>query len=200
MQSTPLHTNPQQYWTERYEANRTGWDIGYPAPALTEYADQLTDKSLRILIPGAGNAHEAEYLWRNGFEQVHILDISPLPLSRFQVRLPEFPSHQLIQADFFDHRGRYDLVLEQTFFCALPPDRRSDYAQQMSRLLPPGGKLVGLWFDFPLDPEQGPPFGGSRPEYLAYLRPYFKVHTFERATNSIKPRAGREWFGIFERL
>jgi len=63
-----------------------GWDIGYPSTPIKEYADQLTDKSIQILIPGAGNAYEAEYLWKQGFSNVHILDISEIPLKEFKKR------------------------------------------------------------------------------------------------------------------
>lgn len=189
----------QQYWTERYAENRTGWDIGYPSTPLQTYFDQLGDKDKRILIPGAGNAYEAEYLHRQGFGQVYVLDISPSPLSAFAERVSDFPKANLLEGDFFEHEGQYDLIIEQTFFCSFMPtaENRSAYARKMNGLLNPGGKLVGLWFDFPLNPEGNRPFGGTRAEYLSYLEPYFKVDTFEPSYNSIKPRMGKELFGIF---
>ena len=55
-------TLDDQYWSERYSQNKTGWDIGYPSTPLKEYIDQVTDLDLNILIPGCGNAYEAEYL------------------------------------------------------------------------------------------------------------------------------------------
>ncbi|MEL6391803.1 MAG: methyltransferase domain-containing protein [Bacteroidota bacterium] len=190
----------QQYWTDRYIENRTGWDIGYPSTPLKTYIDQLDNKSLRILIPGAGNAYEAEYLFQQGFTQVYVLDISQEPLAAFQKRVPDFPEDQLLQGDFFTHQGQYDLIFEQTFFCSFLPTRenRTAYARQMSQLLNPGGKLVGLWFQFPLNPDGNRPFGGSKEEYLSYLEPYFTVRTFETAYNSIKPRMGKELFGVLE--
>lgn len=75
---------------------------------------------------------------------------------------------------------------------------RKAYALQMSKLLKPGGKLVGLWFDIPLTGDlEKRPFGGTKEEYLSYLEPYFSVQTFTSAHNSIPPRAGNELFGIF---
>lgn len=193
----------RNYWSSRYQDNRTGWDIGYPSPPLTEYLDQLPDKSLRILIPGAGNAYEAEYAWRQGFTNVFVLDFAPEPLQALARRVPDFPRDKLIEDDFFYHFGKYDLILEQTFFCALNPESRvrSAYARQMANLLAPDGKLVGLWFDLPEIGKPGePPHGGTREEYLGYFKPYFETKTFSEATNSIQPRAGSELFGIFEKI
>jgi SAM-dependent methyltransferase len=190
------------YWADRYAEGQTGWDIGYASPPIRDYLDQLEDKNLRILIPGAGNAHEAAYAWQQGFRNVFILDIAAAPLQGFQQRVPDFPEKQLIQGDFFTHQGEYDLVLEQTFFCSFPPDpdQRNAYARRMYELLSPGGKLVGLWFQFPLrEGQTEPPYGGSREEYLHYFSPLFEVKTLTTAPNSIRPRAGNELFGIFVR-
>jgi thiopurine S-methyltransferase len=192
----------EKFWTQRYESGSTGWNIGYASPPITAYFDQVLDKSVRILIPGAGNAYEAEYLYRQGFENVFVLDIAQPPLEALKKRFPEFPQQQLLHGNFFEHQGQYDYVVEQTFFCSFPPlpDNRRTYAQRMHELLQPGGKLVGLWFKFPLNREQQqPPYGGSREEYLTYFEPLFEVHTFEESYNSIEPRQGNELFGILLR-
>lgn len=187
------------YWTERYETQRTGWDIGYASTPLKEYIDQLDDKTLNILVPGAGNAYEAEYLWLKGFENVVIIDISEIPLKAFKKRNPDFPNGQLIHGNFFEHKGTYDRILEQTFFCSFVPttENRSAYAQQMAALLKPEGRLVGVWFDFPMTRDmEKRPFGGDKSLYLSYLSPYFETVVFERCYNSIQPRQGKELFGI----
>ncbi len=194
--------NEETYWTKRYQEARTGWDIGHVSTPLKEYVDQLTDKSITILIPGAGNAYEAEYLWKQGFQNVYILDISKLPLQQFLERNPSFPKSQLLQTDFFTHKGTYDLILEQTFFCSFVPtdENRTAYAKQMARLLKPTGKLVGVWFDFPLTQDmEKRPFGGDKELYLRYLSPFFSTIVFERCYNSIAPRQGNELFGILRK-
>jgi methyl halide transferase len=191
------------YWSKRYEEAATGWDLGAPSKPLETYINQLTNKDLRILIPGAGNAYEAEYLWHNGFKNVVVLDISDIPLKNIKERMPDFPDEQLVHGNFFEHVGTYDLVLEQTFFCSFPPltSNRALYAKTMSNLLTANGKLVGLWFDIPLidGNMEKRPFGGSKSEYLGYLSHYFTEKTFETCHNSIKPRAGQELFGIFQK-
>jgi thiopurine S-methyltransferase len=192
----------ENYWTQRYKEQQIGWDIGYPSTPIKEYVDQLTDKTIEILIPGAGNAYEAEYLWKKGFKNVHILDISDVPLKQFKKRNPDFPISHMHQADFFEFQGQYDLIIEQTFFCSFIPSdgNRNAYAKHMAELLKPTGKLVGVWFDFPLsDDINKRPFGGDKELYISYLSPILKTITFDPCYNSIAPRQGNELFGIFER-
>ncbi|WP_036147069.1 class I SAM-dependent methyltransferase [Maribacter sp. Hel_I_7] len=191
----------ENYWTERYVEKKTGWDIGYPSTPIKTYVDQLQNKALQILIPGAGNAYEAEYLWKAGFKNVHILDISEVPLKAFKKRNPDFPDSNMHQADFFEFKGQYDLIIEQTFFCSFVPTdtNRKQYAKHMASLLQPNGKLVGLWFDIPLTGDMiKRPFGGNKELYTKYLSPYFKTITFDQCYNSIPPRQGNELFGIFQ--
>ncbi len=189
----------QAYWSNRYVEDRTGWDIGYPSTPLKEYIDQLTDKDIAILIPGAGNAYEAVYLYEQGFKNVFIMDISDIPLDNFHKQNPDFPKEKLLHQDFFEHEGNYDLILEQTFFCSFPPtnENRVHYAKKMKSLLHPKGKLVGLWFDVPLTGDmEKRPFGGDKELYTQLFNPYFKNIKFEKAYNSIPERAGSELFGM----
>lgn len=186
----------QTYWETRYQTHQTGWDLGAVSPPLKEYADQLADKSLNILIPGAGNGYEAEYLVETGFTDVTVLDLAPSPLAHLRERVGENGSLRLVQGDFFAHAGRYDLILEQTFFCALDPDLRPAYARKVHELLKPGGKLVGVLFNVDFE-NPGPPFGGSEDEYRTLFAPLFRLDVLETAYNSVKPRAGRELFFKF---
>ena len=197
-----MEVKEEEYWTNRYINNTTGWDIGNPSTPLKEYIDQLTDKSIKILIPGAGNAYEAEYLIQKGFENIYVLDISNLPLAEFAKRNPTFNQSHLIKEDFFLHEGNYDLIFEQTFFCSFPPlrSRRIAYVEKMHSLLNTSGKLVGLWFDIPLTGDmEKRPFGGDKALYLEYFEKYFNIETFESCYNSIPPRSGNEFFGILSK-
>ena len=187
--------NPK-YWQNRYETNDDIWDVGEITTPLKEYIDQIEDKSVKILIPGCGNGYEFEYLINNGFENSFVIDYAQIPIDNLKKRMPNCDARHLIQSDFFEHEGTYDLIIEQTFFCALNPDLRSKYVQKMLSLLSPKGKLIGLFFQFPLT-EAGPPFGGSKEEYLKLFSTNFEIKTLETAYNSIKPREGKELFFIF---
>ena len=186
----------KEYWELKYKNNTTGWDIGAISTPLKAYIDQIQDKNIKILIPGAGNSYEAEYLLKKGFTNITILDIAKQPLLNIEKRLPKFPKENLIHQDFFEHTSSYDLILEQTFFCALDPELRKAYVNKMYSLLNKNGKLAGLLFNFELTNE-GPPFGGSLVEFKQLFSTRFIVKTLEECYNSIKPRNGRELFFIF---
>lgn len=187
----------ESYWTQRYLSDQTGWDIGYAAPAITHFMEQVEDKSLSILIPGCGNAYEAVYLWKNGFKNVYLLDLSELPLKKFANENPDFPQEQLLQLDFFDLDRSFDIVIEQTFFCALNPQLRPKYVVKMNEVITPGGCLSGLLFNDPLFDDH-PPFGGDKEEYLKLFKDKFKVLKMETAYNSIPQREGRELFILMQ--
>ena len=186
------------YWQARYTTSgRAGWDAGRITPPLQAYFDQLAvGPQPHILIPGAGRAYEAEYLHRAGFRHVVVADLVTEPLAELAARVSDFPKENLWQIDFFalGADNQFDLLVEQTFFCALPPSLRPAYAQQCARLLRPGGKLVGLLFDTAFAGATEPPFGGTREEYATYFRPYFEFVHFETSHNSLRARAGRELF------
>lgn len=183
-----------QYWQSRYENNQAGWDLGTASDPIVEYVNQLSNKDLSILIPGCGNAHEAEYLFKNGFKNVSVIDLAKAPLENLKKRVPDFPDSQLIQGDFFELNQQFDLIIEQTLFCAIDPALRKAYVQKANELLKPEGKFVGLLFNREF--EAGPPFGGSKEEYLPYFSACFKKIEMEICHNSVLPRKGTELFFI----
>jgi len=183
----------KNFWSNRYTEKSTGWDLGTVSPPLKMYFDQLTDKSIHILIPGAGNAHEAEYLHNQGFTNVYVADISSLPLDNLKKRCPTFPEKHLLCTDFFEISASFNLIVEQTFFCALNPNLRAMYFQKVHAMLKKDGKIAGVLFSTPLNTDQ-PPFGGSKEEYLQYFAASFEILHYEKCHNSIVPRADRELF------
>lgn len=187
----------KEYWEERYESATTNWDIGEVSTPLKAYIDQLKNKNIRILIPGAGNAYELDYLIEKGFQNVFVIDYAKHPLDAIINRNKTLEKH-VIHDDFFNHSGTYDLILEQTFFCALQPNLRPNYVVKMYDLLSEKGKISGLLFNFPLT-EEGPPFGGSQEEYVNLFSNTFLIKTLEPAYNSIKPRTNKELFFTFEK-
>ncbi|MBT8283276.1 MAG: methyltransferase domain-containing protein, partial [Muriicola sp.] len=164
----------REFWDQRYLNRKMGWDIGEVSSPLKAYIDQLSSKDIRILVPGAGNGYEVAYLYENGFKDVYALDISKMPLENYKKDHPDFPEDQLLNLDFFKlNQMKFDLILEQTFFCALQPELREKYAKKMQTLLKEGGVLAGLLFDFELN-DDGPPYGGGIEEYRSLFSQYFQ--------------------------
>ena len=183
----------EEFWDQKYQNNKIGWDLGEVSPPLRAYFDQLENKGQTILIPGGGHSYEAEYLHNKGFKNIFVVDLSETALENIRHRVPTFPKEHLINKNFFDLQMSFDLMIEQTFFCAIDPKLRQQYAAKTSQLLKEGGKLVGLLFDTPLNTEH-PPFGGSKTEYINYFSPYFKIELMNGAYNSVENRLGRELF------
>jgi len=209
----------EKYWNDLYINNDSPWDMGGVSAPLKEYFDQIKNKKISILIPGAGNAYEAEYLAGSGFENVYVCDFAEEPLKNLSDRCKKIKKENLLQIDFFEinievqdpgkdncqvERSRdllqFDLIIEQTFFCALHPSLRKKYFEKMHSLLKPGGKLVGLLFNDPTLNKDKPPFGGTQEEYRSYFESLFKINVYEACYNSIKPRAGRELFINLEKI
>jgi SAM-dependent methyltransferase len=184
----------QEFWEERWKSQQTGWDIGEASPPIRAFIDQLPDITIPILIPGCGNAYEAAYLLEKGFTNITLIDIAEQPVKQLCERFETGSGKaiRIIHGDFFEHEGSYDLILEQTFFCALDPSLREAYAKKMASLLRPGGILAGVLFN--RDFEGGPPFGGHIDEYRSLFAPYLEIRIMEPCYNSVAPRAGAEAF------
>lgn len=185
----------KNYWKARWQAGQTGWDAGEPTTPIREFVDYLvktnTDKNLRILIPGAGSGHEAVYFYKNGFHNITICEWAEEAAEKLKKQLPELNDNQLVVGDFFELIGTFDLIVEQTFFCAIDPILRPKYAQKCFELLDTEGGIQGVLFKQNFD-APGPPFGGTEEEYRGYFTPYFDILSISDCYNSIKPRANSE--------
>lgn len=185
------------YWNNQYKSNTTGWDLGEVSPPIKNYFDTIQNKQAKILIPGCGNTYEAEYLLQQGFTNITVIDIAPLLVENLNQKFTGNENITVVLGDFFEHVGSYDYIIEQTFFCALPPTMRQKYVWKMHQLLADNGKLVGLLFNRAF--EVGPPYGGSLVEYQQLFRAAFIIKSIAVSTISIEPRAGSELFIEFQK-
>lgn len=189
-------TDPN-YWDHRYLDDSTGWDIHQPSPPLKSYIDTLDDKNLRILIPGCGNAHEARYLLEKGFKNVTLIDFSKVVTDRLKEIYQDLPI-LIINNNFFEHSGAYHIILEQTFFCALPHTLQEKYPKKCIELLHKNGRLAGVFFNKKFADTE-PPYIRDEEEYKMIFSPYFDFIQFGECKNSIAPRMGTELFFEFRK-
>ncbi|MBK7956863.1 MAG: methyltransferase domain-containing protein [Bacteroidetes bacterium] len=185
----------RDYWNNQYIAETTKWDLGQISPALANFFDGLSDKNSKILIPGCGSAYEAQYLLDKGFTNLTLIDIAPHLVARLQNHFQGNPHIRVIEGDFFELTGEFDLIVEQTFFCALPPSMRPKYVWKMHQLLAPEGMLAGLLFHVQF--EQNPPYGGSKSEYEALFKGAFQLSALSETSLSAAPRLNSELFFKF---
>lgn len=191
-----------QAWNERYKSNETPWDLSGPTPEFVRVLDAgLLPAKGNVLVPGGGRGHDAILFAHRGYN-VDLVDFAP---DAVQATLEEASRQKAVvyayTRNFFDlptvgfHQGRYDILLEYTFFCAINPELRGDYVKAAHALLGRGGILLGLFFPTAID-KPGPPFQVSREEVEKLFSPYFDMK-IETPQQSVKARAGREFLGIF---
>lgn len=185
----------KNYWEERHQNNDTPWHVGSVSTPIRDYIDQIKNKNISVLIPGAGHPYEAAYLAENGFDDITICDISPTAVKNIKSELSQYDNIKYICDDFFNIDLQYDLILEQTFFCALAPSLREKYVDKMCSLLKKNGTLAGVLFASYFN-HDGPPFGGTETEYKSLFSKKLHMHHIQMCYNSIVPRQGNELFFI----
>lgn len=185
------------YWETQYQSKSTGWDLGDISPPIKKYIDTLENKETAILIPGCGNTYEAEYLLKKGFTNITVIDVAPTLVAELIKKFSNNSNITIVLGDFFEHQGKYDLIIEQTFFCALPPTMRQKYVWKMHQLLADKGILAGLLFNRRF--EINPPFGGDKTEYEMLFKASFDFLQMDICLDSAAPRSNSELFIEFKK-
>lgn len=186
----------ENFWDTKWKNHETGWDIGHASPAIVSFFENHQNKNVKILIPGCGNAHEAEALSQLGFTNISVLDIAPTAVENLKYKFQNNRNIQVLHGNFFEHQEQYDILVEQTFFCAISPALRVEYVEKAHSILSENGKIVGVMFQIEFE-KQGPPFGGNREEYKNLFQNKFEIKTLENCYNSIEPRKDKEVFVHF---
>ncbi|MBY0385159.1 methyltransferase domain-containing protein [bacterium] len=185
------NVNQSTYWSQRYTANETGWDLGEPHPALQNVLPQLKLNKCRVLALGCGRGHDAAYFSQLG----HIvtgIDFSANAIEDAQKKYGTNPLLRWQQADALALQNfpPVDLIFEHTLFCAIDPKKRKNLVQQWKRLLDDQGHLLGVFFVQPK--RNGPPYGGSEWELRELLEKDFRLLYWKRWPLSPGVRNGTE--------
>jgi SAM-dependent methyltransferase len=144
-----------------------------------------------VLIPGCGAGYEVRAFHEAGWK-ITAIDFSPVAVERARSELGAL-ARRVMQADFFTHdfgTGRFDVIYERTFLCALPPDLWTAYSQRMTQLLRPAGKLVGIFlYGDKIDP---PPYPLSSEKARELFKGKFSLVKTSPVSDSLPMFAGNE--------
>lgn len=200
--NTEIVSSPN-YWNDKYINNNTGWDIKSSNPV---FVDLLTEnkfiKPCNLLITGSGKGYDAIAAAKKNYE-VTAVDFS-VRATEIAKKMAEENSVKVnfLQKDIFNLSGEYkncfDAVYEYVTFCAIDPKRRKEYADVISEVIKPGGKLIALLF--PIDGRPGgPPFNIDILEFYKLFSKYFQMEFSTFNINSIKSRKGKEVLQIYKK-
>ena len=183
------------FWNLRYQNHQTGWDLGEISNPIKKWFDNQENKKINVLVPGAGKGHEVKYGFEKGFKNIFYMDLSSRAANLFKEICPLFPKDQILIGDFFSLKTPlfFDVIIEQTFFCAIDPVFRPNYVEKTNEILKKNGEIIGLLFNREFD-TKGPPFGGTEKEYRVLFNNKFNFKKFENSLLSSLPRKEYEFW------
>lgn len=191
-------------WNERYNNNDMPWDKGAATPVLAELLSiipQYFKPDTNALVPGCGLGHDVAMLHEAGINATG-LDISETALKMARKAHPEL-SDAWLKDDLFemsDQALSYDLIWEHTCYCAIPPEKRRDYAESVFDLLKPNGYFAGVFFtDTGQAPEVGPPFSTTRDEVHENFDRMFQLVWEAKPNLSYPGRENCEWVMVWQK-
>lgn len=195
-------------WEECYRAGDTPWDKGEAAPPLLELMDRKGSAVWGggpVLAPGCGTGHDVRVIASSGVEVVGV-DIAPTAVEA-ALRHAVVGREVYRVADFLGEEWpgerRFSAMWEHTCFCAIPPERRKEYAASAARSLVAGGVLAGVFYLHPWDEgeeQEGPPHGVTVEELVDCFSPWFEWLEGWVPKRAYPGREGKEWIGLFRRL
>lgn len=185
-------------WETLWEKGETPWDAG-TAPeleiALTEGPLLADGSKPRALVVGSGSGWDALAFDEHGYE-VTALDIAKGAHCEILTR----PSIRRVTADFFTFQPahNFDLVWDYTFLCAIDLGARVRWADRISKLVAPSGRIAVLVFPQIERDKVGPPWPLHPQDVETLLLPHgFKVSFHQPARKSIPSREGLESLMVF---
>ncbi|WCJ21820.1 S-adenosyl-L-methionine-dependent methyltransferases superfamily protein [Euphorbia peplus] len=198
-----VNANPSDGWERSWEQGLTPWDLGKPTPILLHLHRTGHLPKGRALIPGCGSGYDVVAI-ASPERHVTGLDISEKAIEKAEElssSLSNANYFTFLKADFFSWSPPqlFDLIFDYTFFCAIEPEMRIEWALRIQDLLKPDGELITLIF--PIDDHVGgPPYKVSVSDYEKVLCPIgFKIVSLVDNELAVSARKGREMLGRWKR-
>jgi methyl halide transferase len=173
------HPRWDEMWTKVEPG--TYFDMLVASPALLKFIHEGKIPSGRALVPGMGRGYDVNALALDKTRKVIGIDLSEIAVnaatswynSLSDEQKAPFTNVDFIKGNFFElstaEAEKFDFIYDYTFFCALSPTIRGDWAKQMGNLLVSGGILMTLIFPIRPADDYGPPFAVSLDIYRDLL-------------------------------
>lgn len=148
--------------------DRLPWfEPGPSSQVIHAVAEKFLPPKAVILDVGCGAGSNVLYLAREGFES-HGIDLSPDAIQAAKSRVQEAGVKADLQVGdalaLNFSRGRFGAVTDNGCFHTLPVRRRPEYAQEIARVLRPGGAFLLAWIAREHTADWGPPHRPSLDE------------------------------------
>ena len=189
-------------WQKHYNEGDLRWDLEEVSPPFVHLWEEKRIHPCRMLIPGCGRGHEVLFFAKQGFD-VTAVDFAPGAVERLNHSLNEKGVRaRVLNLDFFELpvelNGQYDLILEQTFFCAICLEDRPRYVQTAHRMLKPNGRMVALFYE--TGEEGGPPFNTPPDQIRVQFSKYFMIEKLGKTPHSAERRKEKEWLSFLRKI
>jgi SAM-dependent methyltransferase len=185
-----------QFWSDIYTTEENpGWNLNQPAEAFKDMLPRLKLPKSRILVLGCGEGHDAAFFAEAG-HVVTAVDFSKEAIERGRKKYAHLTNLSFYEENIFqlpqDWNFTFDLVIEHTCYCAIPPEQRNELVRLYRRMLHDEGQLMGVFFA--MEKRSGPPYGATEWEIRRRTEAGFHYLFWGRLRNSLPRREGRELF------
>jgi SAM-dependent methyltransferase len=192
---TPQIENPQ-YWVDVYRTDgNPRWNLNDAAEAFKDMLPRIKLPKSRILVLGCGEGHDAA-LFAEAGHLVTAVDFSFEAVTRGREKYKHLHNLTFHQSNVFEIPQEwnygYDVVVEHTLYCAIPPEQRNELVRLYRRMLHEEGQLMAVFFT--MEKRSGPPYGATEWELRKRTEPHFHYLFWGRLRNSLEQRKGRELF------
>ena len=169
------------FWEKRWQNGQTGWHNSDVNENLINHSTTLlTEENPTILVPLCGKSMDMQWLTEQGASVVGV-DLAAQALHEYftdrsqqyvEGSLSGLTSYssveatsdnlRLLHANIFDVKPTmfegFDAIYDRAALVALLPKQREQYATHCLSLLKPGGNILLITYDSPVEDNQGPPF------------------------------------------
>ena len=193
----------QAFWQGIYDEGPPRFDLKGPSAPFVDWLEANQPPAGRAIVPGCGFGHDVLELARRGWDAVGV-DFADTPVQSGRAAAAKAglaAKATFVQQDVLtlDQPAEYDLLFEQTCYCAIEPHRRDEYVRFAARVVKPAGTLV--FVVFPVDGRSGgPPFNiGVEEVPLRFAADFDLVRIGAPARASAPARTGKELFAELRR-